>query len=130
MTSCARIGAIIVWGKLTPAEASVHIAALRSRSRYAPTNESRIRHGLVSYAVYRRGLTRKHVAIGTDLHAAMRRAITECEADGWAIENDGAYAFFFCNRGGERLAVRIQSTDPRQPTPLNNTSPFGPAGNS
>jgi hypothetical protein len=28
------------------------------------------------------------------------------------------------NRWGERRQVRIQSTDPSQPVPLNNTSPF------
>jgi hypothetical protein len=78
----------------------------------------------VTYDVYRRVFSSKHLAIGTDLQAAMRGAIEECEADGWAVENDGAYGFFFCNRGGERREVRVQSTDPSQPVPLNNTSPF------
>jgi hypothetical protein len=32
--------------------------------------------------------------IGTDLEAAMRQAIAACEADGWTVENDGAYGFF------------------------------------
>jgi hypothetical protein len=92
------------------------------RSRYAPTDESRIAHWLVTYDVYRSVRASKHLAIGTDLHAAMRQAIDECEADGWIVENDGAYGFFFCHRAGERREVRMQPTDPSEPIPLNNTS--------
>jgi hypothetical protein len=92
------------------------------RSRYAPKDESRIPHWLATYDVCRRVLASKHLAIGTDLHAAMPEAMNEREADGWAIENDGAYGFFFCNRGGERREVRVQPTDPSEPVPLNNTA--------
>lgn len=46
--------------------------------------------------------------VGTDLRAAIREAIEECEADGWTVENDGVYGFFFCNRDGEWREVRIQ----------------------
>jgi GDPmannose 4,6-dehydratase len=54
------------------------------------------------------------LAIGTDLLVAMRRAIEECKEDGWTVENDGAYAFFFRNREGERREVRMQpTTQPR-----------------
>jgi hypothetical protein len=95
------------------------------RSRYAPTDETRIPHWLVTYDVYRRVLASKHLAIGTDLHAAMREAIAECEAEGWIVENDGAYGFFFCNRDRERREVRMQPTDPSEPVPLNNTSACG-----
>jgi hypothetical protein len=55
----------------------------------------------------------------------MRQASKEWEASGWTIENDGAYGFFFCNRGGERREVRIQPTDPSEPVPLSNTSARG-----
>jgi hypothetical protein len=99
------------------------------RSRYASADESRIPQWLVTYDVYRTVLASRLLAVGTDPRAAMRLAIAECETDGWTVENDGAYGFFFCNRDRERLAVRIQSTDPSQPTPLNSTSPFGPRGN-
>jgi cobalamin-dependent methionine synthase I len=76
----------------------------------------------VTYDVYRRVLASKQLAIGTDLRAAMRETIDECEADGWTVENDGVYGFFFCNRGGERIEIRMQPTDPSEPVPLNNTS--------
>lgn len=92
------------------------------RSRYAPTDESRVPHWLVTYDVYRSVVASKGVAIGTDLQAAMRQAIEQCEADGWTVENDGAYGFFFCNRNSERREVRLQPTDPAEPVPLNNTS--------
>jgi hypothetical protein len=94
------------------------------RSRYAPTDESRIPHWLVTYDVFRHMHASKHLAIGTDLHAAMRQAIAECEADGWTVENDVAYGFFFCNRNGERREIRVQPTDPSEPVPLNNTAPL------
>jgi hypothetical protein len=32
--------------------------------------------------------------IDTDLHAAMRQAIEQCEADEWTVQNDGATASF------------------------------------
>jgi hypothetical protein len=55
----------------------------------------------------------------------MRKAIADCKVNGWAVENDGAYGFFFCNRDRERREVRIQPTDPTLPIPLNNTSAGG-----
>jgi hypothetical protein len=92
------------------------------RSRYAPKDESRIPHWLVTYDVYRRVVECKHLEIGTDLSAAMRRAIEECEMDGWTVENDSTYGFFFCNRGGERREIRMQPSDPSEPVSLNNTA--------
>jgi hypothetical protein len=86
---------------------------------------ARIPHWLVTYDIYRRVLASKHLAIGADLHAAMREAIDECEADGWTVENDGAYGFFFCKRDGERIEVRMQPTDPSESVPLNNTAARG-----
>jgi len=71
------------------------------RSRYAPKDESRISHWLVTYDIFRNVLASKHLEIGADLRAAMFQAIQQCEADGWTIENDGAYDFFFCNRGSD-----------------------------
>jgi hypothetical protein len=94
----------------------------RRRSRSSPTDESHIPHWLVTYDLYRNVLATKQLAVGTDLRAAMQHAIAQCEADGWAVENDGRYGFFFCNRIGERREVRIQPTDPSKPVPLSNTS--------
>jgi hypothetical protein len=91
------------------------------RSRYALTDESRIPHWLVTYDLFRRVLASKYLAIGADLGAEMRQANAECAVDGWTVENDGAYGFFFCNRDGERREVRMQPTDPSEPVPLNNT---------
>jgi hypothetical protein len=45
-----------------------------SRSRYAPADESRIPHWLVTYDVFRNVLASKPLAIGADLRAAMRQA--------------------------------------------------------
>jgi hypothetical protein len=91
------------------------------RSRYAPTDESRIPHWHVTYGLFRRVLASKYMAIGADLRAEIWQANAECAADGWTVENDGAFGFFFCNRAGERKEVRMQPTDPSEPVPLNNT---------
>jgi len=56
----------------------------------------------------------------------MRDAMARWSAKGWTVEGNGAFGFFFCNRGAERLEIRIQSVDPDQPVPLDNTSPFRP----
>jgi hypothetical protein len=95
------------------------------RSRYAPTDESRIPHWLVTYDAWRSVLAHKRLPIGADLQAAMRMAIAEYTADGWAVENDGCYGFFFCNRDGERRELRIQANEPAEPIPLNNTAAGG-----
>jgi hypothetical protein len=98
------------------------------RSRYAPTDESRIPHWLVTYDAWRNVLAHERLPIGADLQAEMRKVIAEYKADGWAVENDGAYGFFFCNRDCERREVRIQPNDPAEPIPLNNTSAGGNPG--
>ena len=108
-----------------PLATSLQSSMTPRRSRNASTDESRIPHWIVTYDVYRRVIASKHLAIGTELHAAMRQAIAACEAGGWTVENDGAYGFFFRNRGGERREVRMQPTDPYEPVPLNNTCTRG-----
>ena len=82
-------------------------------------------HWLVTCDAWRSVLAHERLPIGADLQGAMRKAIAECNADGWTVENDGAYGFFFCNRDGERREVRIQPNDPAEPIPLNNTSARG-----
>jgi hypothetical protein len=59
----------------------------------------------------------------------MRLAIEQCAANGWNVENDGAYGLFCSNRDGDRREVRIQPTDPTEHVPLNNTSARGSPGN-
>jgi hypothetical protein len=66
--------------------------------------------------------------VGTDPQVIIRDAINRWSAMGWTVEGNGAYGFFFCNRGAERIEVRIQSVDPNLPVPLDNTSPFGQRG--
>jgi len=92
------------------------------RSRYGPRDESHASHWLVTYDPHRTVLASKCLPIGTDLSSALGQAIAEYQSDGWTIENDGAYGFFFCNRDGERREIRLQSTNPSQPVPLDNTS--------
>jgi hypothetical protein len=92
------------------------------RSPSAPTDESQLPHWRVTYDIYRRVLAIEQLEIGTDPHAAMHHAVAKHKANGWAIENDGADRFFFCNRGEERRPLRIQPTDPSESVPLNNTS--------
>jgi hypothetical protein len=75
--------------------ASLQSGMTPRRSRYVSTDESRIPHWLVTYDLLRGVLLSKHLAIGTDLHGATRQAIEKRKADGWTVENDGAYGFIF-----------------------------------
>jgi hypothetical protein len=52
----------------------------------------------------------------------MGGAILRWSTEGWTVEGNGDYGHFFCHRADERYEVRIQSTDPYKPPPLNNTS--------
>jgi hypothetical protein len=79
-------------------------------------------HWLVVYNPpdhHRKGFTA--LRAGEDLQAAIKRAIDWWTSDGWAVENDGRYGFFFVRRGAHRLEIRLQSHDPCEPVPLTNT---------
>jgi hypothetical protein len=86
-------------------------------------------HWLAVYGpAMRQPLESTAIPVGTDLRDVMHDAIARRLAMGWTVECDGAYGLFFCNRGTARLEVRIQSVDPNQPVPLDDTSPFRPRG--
>jgi hypothetical protein len=74
---------------------------------------------------WRSVLANQYLTVGADLQAVMREAIADCKAVGWAVENDGAYVFFFCNRDADWREVRIQPNDPAEPIPLTNTAAGG-----
>jgi predicted deacetylase len=80
------------------------------RTRYAPTDESRNPHWLVTYDVYRRVLATTRLTVGTDLRAAMRQATEKCEADAWIVEKDGAYGFFsaIVTASAKKFAFSVQ----------------------
>jgi hypothetical protein len=101
----------------------------RRRSNRAHLAIAREPHWLAVYRPpTRQPLESTSLPVGTDLRVIMRDAIARWSTAGWTVECDGAYGLFFCNRGTERLEVRIQSLDPNQPVPLDNTSPFGSRG--
>jgi hypothetical protein len=94
-------------------------------AKYPPTDDSRAPRWLVTYDVFRCVLASKCLSVGADLRTVMLQAAKQCEADGWTVENDGSYGFFFCNLDGQRREVRMQTTDPSKPVPLNNTCARG-----
>jgi hypothetical protein len=94
------------------------------RSRYSPTDESRIPHWLVTYDAWRNVLVHERLAIGTGSSSWNAKGYRQVQ-DGQMGCREGAYEFFFCNRNGERREVRIQPNDPAEPIPLNNTSARG-----
>lgn len=98
------------------------------RSRYVPAAESNVAHWLVTYDRYRRVIESTHLIVGTDLRVAILQLMAAYKADGWVVENDGAYGFLFCGRNGERREIRLQPTDPSAPVPLNNTAASGTPG--
>jgi hypothetical protein len=92
------------------------------RSRYPCCDESHIERWIVVYDMVHTLLEHERLPVGSDLHAAIQLSIEKWTADGWNIESDGRYGFFFCNRGGARREIRIQACDPSKPVPLNNTA--------
>src|ERR1039457_4165813 len=60
----------------------------------------------IDWVIFRSVMTSTRLSVGTDLRAAMRQAIEQCAADGWTVENNGAYGFFFAivMASGERFA--------------------------
>ncbi len=49
---------------------------------------------------------------GTDLHAALARALERLRADGWTIEGGGKYGYVHVNQRGVRRFVHVRPTDP------------------
>jgi hypothetical protein len=51
---------------------------------------------------------------GADLREVLREALTQCAAEGWHAESDGAYGFVFIARGSERRLVNLTALDPAE----------------
>jgi hypothetical protein len=82
------------------------------RNRPDPLADSRRPHWLLVSDVYRNVISCEALPLGSDLHAVMREILSDCAADGWQAENDGAYGFVFIARGSERRLVKLTPADP------------------
>ena len=85
---------------------------IRRRDDHKPLSDRRLPHWLTVSDMQGRVLDSTALAAGTDLYAALARAMDRLAAEGWSIEDDGRYGSFFCNRDGIRRFVHVRPTDP------------------
>ena len=88
--------------------------ASKRRSRHEPLLISRHDRWLVARNMFRELKHVEHLPAGTDLKAALVRALAERAAAGWQLESFASTSSCaFCSRGGERLMIGIEVIDPR-----------------
>jgi hypothetical protein len=85
------------------------------RSRYDPLATSDRPRWLVVKDMHSAVLDSALIPAGTDLHALMAATIAGRQTEGWNVECDGAYGFFFCHRGSVREFVNVAHVDPAKP---------------
>jgi hypothetical protein len=98
---------------------------IRRREHRKPLSDRRGPHWLTVSDMQGRLLDSTALEAGTDLYAALARAMDRLAAEGWTIEDDGRYGSFFCNRNGIRRFVHLRPTDPAV-TDLYGPSTFDP----
>jgi hypothetical protein len=85
---------------------------IRRRDDRKPLSNRRDPHWLAVSDMQGRVLDSSPLAPGTDLYAALARAMDRVAAEGWSIEDDSRYGSFFCHRDGVRRFVHVRPTDP------------------
>jgi hypothetical protein len=98
---------------------------IRRRDDHKPLANRRQPHWLTVSDMHGRVLEATTLEPGTDLYAAIARAMDRLAAEGWTIEDDGRDGSFFCNRDGVRRFVHVRPTDPAV-TDLYGPSTFEP----
>src|ERR1700687_984610 len=98
---------------------------IRRRDDHKPLSNRQHAHWLTVSDIQGRVLDATPLEPGTDLYAVLARAMDRLAGEGWAIEDDGRYGSFFCNRGGGRRLVHLRPTDPAV-TDLDGPSTFEP----
>jgi hypothetical protein len=82
------------------------------RHRCDPLADTRRPHWLTVADLHRNLISCKALPAGADLREVLRAALTQCAAEGWHGENDGAYGFVFIVRGSERRLINLTPEDP------------------
>ena len=83
-----------------------------SRRLCDPLTDTRRPHWLTVSDLHRDLITCQALAAGVDLREVLREALTQCAAEGWEAENDGAYGFAFIARGSERRLINLAPANP------------------
>jgi hypothetical protein len=83
-----------------------------SRRRSDPLADTRRPHWLTISDLHRNVIACTALPAGAELRKALSDALTQCAAEGWHAENDGAYGFTFVARGTERRLVNLTPADP------------------
>jgi hypothetical protein len=107
------VGPVVGWMDLEDCS-PVPLVMAKRRLRFDPLADRGAEHWLVVYDMTRQVHAATQLPAGTDLHAQMRRALECWTHDGWIIEGQSDYGFFFCHRDGLRREIRIQPTKPSE----------------
>jgi hypothetical protein len=88
--------------------------ASKRRSRYEPLQVSRHDRWLVARNMFRELKSCELLPAGTDLKAALVRALAERAAAGWELESFASTsACAFCRQGENRVMIGVEVVDPR-----------------
>lgn len=85
---------------------------IRRRSEHDPLADHSIKRWLVVSDMQGTVLDQEVLPAGTDLRAVLAEAIARMTADGWVIEGNTGFGYFFCSRAGKRRFVEIRSVAP------------------
>src|SRR5450432_2860043 len=72
------------------------------RHRCDPLADNRRPHWLTVSDLHRNLIACEVLPAGADLRGVLRITLARWAADGWQVENDGAYGFAFIAKGAER----------------------------
>ena len=85
---------------------------IRRRSDHDPLGDRSILRWLVVADMQGSVLEHEELSAGTDLRAVLMQAVARMTADGWVIEGNTGFGYFFCSRAGKRRFVDIRTVAP------------------
>ena len=85
---------------------------IRRRSDHDPLGDRSILRWLVVADMQGSVLEQEALSAGTDLRAVLMQAAARMSADGWVIEGNTGFGYFFCSRAGKRRFVDIRTVAP------------------
>ena len=82
------------------------------RQRFDPLAGTARPHWLTVADMHQKLIAYEALPAWADLRDVLRAALAQYAAEGWEIENDGAYGFAFIVRQAERRLVNLTPADP------------------
>ena len=82
------------------------------RQRFDPLTATHRSHWLTVSDMHQNLIACEALPAWADLRKILQAALTQYSAQGWEVENDGAYGFAFIAREAERRLVNLTPADP------------------